>query len=95
MSAPKSPVAGFDLGRLLATPNALAHLTPQDILNGIQRHHAGDWGDVDEEDRQANERALIDGSRLFSVYHSAKGVKYWIITEAGSAVSTVLLPEDY
>ena len=60
-----------------------------------QRHLAADWGDVDNDDRQANDRALKDGSRLFSVYHSAKQVKFWIITEASRRLTTVLLPRDY
>ena len=85
----------FLLGRLVATPNVLASLDNDDILNALNRHRSGDWGDVDEEDRQANERSLIEGSRLLSVYHSVKGVKFWIITEADRSATTVLLPEDY
>lgn len=95
MNAEAHPTAKFRLGRIMSTPNALERLTQEDILLGLQRHQAGDWGDVDEHDRQANERALTDGSRLWSVYHSAKGLKFWIITEADRRLSTVLLPEDY
>ena len=36
-----------------------------------------------------------DGSRLFSVYHSADGVKFYVITEGDRSATTVLLPEDY
>ena len=43
----------------------------------------------------ANESALWDGNRLFSVYHDRKGVKFWIITEADRNTTTVLLPDDY
>ena len=89
------PVALFRLGRICATPNALATLSQPDILTGLQRHQAGDWGDVDDDDRQANDRALKDGSRLFSVYHSTNRVKFWIITEADRSLTTVLLPQDY
>jgi hypothetical protein len=85
----------FALGHIVATPNALQRLTNEDILNGIGRHQAGDWGDVDEDDRQANERALVEGTRLFSVYHAANGIKFWIITEADRSSTCVLLPEDY
>jgi hypothetical protein len=58
-------------------------------------HHSGDWGDVGPEDHAANVRALVEGTRLFSVYHSQTGVKFWIITEADRGATTVLLPEDY
>ena len=95
MSATKPPVAKFRVGRIMTTPNALAQLTQDDILHGLQRHQAGDWGDVDQHDRTANECALIEGTRLWSVYHSADGLKFWIITEADRSVTTVLLPEDY
>ena len=95
MSTKALPIAKFRLGRIVATPNALAKLTQEDILLALQRHQAGDWGDVDEADREANERALLEGTRLLSVYSSAAGVKFWIITERDRSVTTVLLPEDY
>jgi hypothetical protein len=95
MSAKSAPLARFRLGHIVATPNALSRLTDEDVLRGIQRHQSGDWGDVDTHDRQANDRALIEGTRLLSVYHAANGVKFWIITEADRSVTTVLMPEDY
>jgi len=79
----------------LATPNALEHLVQDDILSGIKRHQAGDWGNVSEHDRQENEFSLKEGFRLWSVYHSASGLKFWIITEADRSYTTILLPEDY
>ena len=95
MNAKKIPVALFRLGQIVATPNALAHLTQDDILTGIQRHQAGDWGELDEADRQENEFSLQKGFRLLSVYHGANGTKFYIITEADRSVTTVLLPEEY
>ena len=62
---------------------------------GITRHLTGDWGEVPPEDRIANDRALVEGTRILSAYSSANGVKFWIITEADRSVTTVLLPEDY
>ena len=87
----------FPLGQLLTTPAALAALqaagaTPLALL---AHHAAGDWGDLDPEDKQLNERALRDGGRLFSAYGFAAGSKVWVITEADRAETTVLLPEDY
>ncbi len=95
MSAPQVPIALFRLGRIVATPNALNRLTQPDILTAIQRHQAGDWGNVDNHDRQANDSALTNSTRLFSVYHAVNSTKFWIITEADRSVTTVLLPEDY
>tara|TARA_Y100000296_G_scaffold72494_1_gene88942 strand:- start:84 stop:296 length:213 start_codon:yes stop_codon:yes gene_type:complete len=60
----------------------------------LDRHRSGDWGDVDAEDGQANDAALKDGSRIFSVYHQ-HGQKVWVITEADRSSTCVLLPEEY
>jgi len=95
MSARTIPIAVFRLGRIVATPNALEHITQEDILLGIKRHQASDWGDVKGGDREANDRALLDGSRILSAYNAANGTRFWIITEADRSVTTILLPEDY
>jgi hypothetical protein len=88
----KFPLARFRLGHIVTTPNALSQLTNEDILTGIQRHQAGDWGDMDSPDREANESALTEGTRLFSVYQAANGIKFWLITEADRSSTCVLLP---
>ncbi|TAK97432.1 MAG: hypothetical protein EPO07_13250 [Verrucomicrobia bacterium] len=88
-------MAKFRCGKIVTTPNALERLTREDILRGIGQHQAGDWGDVNEHDQQANERALTEGTRLWSVYQAANGTMFWIITEADRSATTVLLPEDY
>ena len=87
--------AKFPLGKMVATPNALASIPNEEILNALSRHVRGDWGTLDAEDLQSNERALQFGGRLFSSYLSSQDVKFWIITECDRSVTTVLLPEDY
>lgn len=84
----------FPLGRTVATPAALAALSPEEITVALSRHERGDWGNVCSEDWESNEFALREGLRLFSVYHTAAHVKFWIITEAERSVTTVLLPGD-
>ena len=88
-------VAKFELGRVVITRNALNTLVAESVQVALARHAMGDWGELCEEDRTANERALTTGERLFSAYHDLKGVKLWIITEANRSATTVLLPEDY
>jgi hypothetical protein len=95
MSVPEIPIAVFKLGRLVATPNALQSISQDDILVAIKRHQAADWGDLCDADRRENDISLRNGGRLLSVYHSANGVKFYIITEGDRSVTTVLLPEDY
>lgn len=85
----------FDLGQVVITPNAMNALPQAEVLVALGRHVSGDWGDLDEFDKAENERALIEGSRLFSAYHASNGVKFYIITEWDRSVTTILLPEDY
>ena len=85
----------FPLGQTVITQGALAALTTQDVVTAIRRHSSGDWGDVCPEDRAANDAALKDGTRLFSVYKSSDGIRFWVITEADRSVTTFLLPEEY
>ena len=83
------------LGHVVATPGALRALTERDISTALARHRSGDWGECCLEDAQENDRSLATGLRLLSVYRSAGGVTFWVITEADRSVTTVLLPEDY
>jgi len=85
----------FALGQTVITANAKAVLPELDVVLALQRHHSGDWGDVDDHDRQVNEDALQNGDRLVSIYKSVRGQKFYIITEWTREVTTVLLPEDY
>ena len=85
----------FEMGRTLITSAAQSVLHSEDVTKALSRHHIGDWGDLDDEDKQSNERALKDGSRLFSAYHDSKGRKFYIITEWDRSLTTVLLPSDY
>ncbi len=85
----------FPLGRLVATRNLVARVSPADVHAGLLRHAQGDWGDVCESDRELNDQGLQDGSRLMSIYSSSTGETFWIITEWDRSITTVLLPEDY
>lgn len=85
----------FSLGQILATPALLEQVTRAEIEVGLDRHAFGDWGELDPDDASENERALADGSRIFSAFTSGQGIKFWIITEADRSSTTVLLPSDY
>ena len=89
--------AKFSLGRLAATPGALAAMeasgqTPEFF---IAKHLAGDWGEVSEEDRRLNDEAVIQGDRILSAFRTLRGVKLWCLTEADRSVTTILLPTEY
>ena len=88
--------AKFDLGQIVATPGALEALgsAGQSPAEFLTRHVQGDWGEVDDEDKQANDDALKTGARLLSAY-TALDERIWIITEADRSSTCILLPSEY
>ena len=74
-------MAKFPLGRLAATPGALEAMeaSGQTAEFFLARHASGDYGEVNDEDRQLNDEALIHGDRILSAYRTLKGVKLWVI----------------
>jgi len=87
----------FPLGRVVATPGALELLSRYDKAPSeyLDRHLAGDWGDLDTHDRCENELAVRVGARLFSAYAVSPLNTLWIITEADRSSTCLLLPEEY
>jgi hypothetical protein len=97
--------AVFNTGQIVATrrvydlaaENAEFSRFIQDSLN---RHVKGDWGVLDAEDKQANDQALKQGSRLLSAYNDDRFPKngvatIWIITEDDRSATTILFPDEY
>ena len=88
----------FNLGRPNSTPGAMEALQAEEMVPWalLVRHAKGDWGDLGDEDKQANQDALVTGARLFSAYVLPKTQqKVWVITEADRSSTTLLLPEEY
>jgi len=85
----------FPLGKVcLAAGVAALDLDPEEILRLVHRHHCGDWGDLDDEDKAANDRDLREGGRLLSRYDIEAG-SFYVITEWDRSVTTVMLMEEY
>jgi len=87
----------FPLGQTVATPGALEALgrAKESPLPYLGRHQRGDWGDLDDRDKKANEEALKHGARLLSAYTLSTQKRMWIITEADRSYTTLLLPDEY
>lgn len=86
----------FPLGRLVATPGALALLTNagENPAALLERHQSGDWGDVPPEDARENDLSMREGFRIVSSY-TVGGERVWIITEWDRSSICILLPEEY
>jgi hypothetical protein len=96
-SSAQRPKPRFALGQLIATPGVLEALNgagdnPADYLS---RHVSGDWGDLENGDRQENELSVTKGFRILSAYRLSDNTRIWIITEADRSATTILLPEEY
>ena len=85
----------FSHGRMYATPGALQTFDRDFLATCFDRHMHGDWGEMCDDDKRANDDALKHGGRLFSAYEDEQGRKLWIITEADRAATTLLLPDEY
>lgn len=91
----------FGLGALVATPGALDDLRAngQSAADLIERHRAGDFGDISEGDAAANWQDITDGNgRVLSAYTLADGSRLWVITNIadGQGMDTcVLRPDEY
>ena len=93
----------FSLGQVVITTNLQHTLdngdpdtnSMEELKTLIDRHVSGDWGDLDAQDKAANDQALKTGGRIFSAYTTNTGIKLWIITEADRSYTTCLLPADY
>ncbi len=87
----------FSLGQVVATQSALQllekhNLTPMQFLD---RHCTGDYGQICDEDKEANNEAIWNGERILSSYKINETDKIWIITEADRSSTCCLLPEEY
>ena len=60
----------FSPGQVVATPGALTLIEQHrfDLMQLLTRHMQGDWGNCHPDDAALNQQALLDGSRLMSVY---------------------------
>lgn len=69
--------------------------------NCLQNHKSGNWGDLEEEDKESNYFALENNERILSSYkfppeiNIPHEVKIWIITEHDRSVTTLLFPSEY
>jgi hypothetical protein len=105
MSTVVASVRRFDYGSLFMSStvySAICEHVPfgEFVRSCVERHLSGDWGDCCSDDASRNDAALVDGSRIFSVYDIPSGLygldsKIWIITESSREHTTVIFPSEY
>ncbi len=85
----------FITGQVWAMPEISKVVPSGEIKIALKRHFRGDWGDLVDQDRNANDNALQNDGQLLSAYVSKSNTRFWIITEADRSQTTVLLPSEY
>lgn len=94
MSAHRHP-----LGRIVATPAALHLLDRAGTSSAelLSRHAKGDWGEVGESGRKANEETIESAwGTVLSVYHIPAGTVWLATSLAGpETYTTFLLPDEW
>ena len=90
----------FEIGVVNITIGAMLALIDHNVLalSLLERHQSGDWGEVDDEDKKANDQAVVGGTRLLSSYvvcDNCCSTRLWLITEADRTSTTLLLPSEY
>lgn len=91
----RNPEAKFSLGEVGATRAVIAVLPHDEIFVALMRHQSGDWGDIPEKYRDANNRNLVEGQRVLSCYMTASGEQFFIYTEGNRSNTKILLPGEW
>lgn len=86
------PLVFLRIGRIWLQQKAFCILTSNEILAALRRHQIGDWGDVNYNEREVNDLAMIHHDRVISVYHSASGVEFWLVTEQDRSETAIIFP---
>lgn len=85
----------FNLGEIVATRGIVEILSEEEMHKAIQRHATGDWGVIPDDDKPLNEEGLKTKDRIMSAYTSKENIRFWVITDYGHEVTTLLLPDEY
>jgi hypothetical protein len=72
----------FPLGEVLATPRALEALTAAGLTldEMLDRHRAGDWGDISAAQRRVNDSGVASFCHLASAYLLPDGQRLTVFT---------------
>jgi hypothetical protein len=86
----------LELGGVLVTAAAVEALCDASVQlrSLLERHAEGEWGNLSDEARNANERALRLGGEVGSVYRLPNGEECLVMTEIERALTVVLTAKD-
>lgn len=102
----KTKFKRFSPGEIVATRAVATEVSQLRLLECLNLHINGQWGELCQEDRDLNDAATHDGSRILSCYPIDPSLpatgdnRIWLITEAEGddgirSHSTFLYPDEY
>lgn len=89
----------FNLGRLVMSHGIANEIKnnpiyKEEILDCLTKYLSGDWGSLCDEDKEANELAIENDSRILAKYITRSGIIY-IITEWDRSYTTIMFTNEY
>lgn len=86
----------FPLGKTYVTEAVTqwAEREKIDLTRYLRQHHCGEWGNLCDGDKTANDEALEIGDRILSAYQITDR-KIFIITEADRSKTIIMLVTEY
>jgi len=93
----------FFLGELIVTDGAdrvlYSDKPKEDLLEILKRHVSGDWGEICLDEKDRNDKAIEDGSRVLSAYTLSTGKQIIVLTEAEDksghrTITRILIPDE-
>jgi hypothetical protein len=84
-----------DAGALVLGRSAIDWLSPEELIEVLTRHRGGDWGEIDEEERQLNQRARQCLEPVHSRYRLEHGEVVFLQTWPGDFCTYVFARSDH
>lgn len=84
----------FELGKVCATRAVAECFNQYTLVELLNRYCCGDWGNLCDEDKQANLHAIAHGGRILACYDVEEESLY-VITETDRSTTTILFTYEY
>lgn len=100
--------AAIEIGRLLSSREVIKLMDESKLFEMfvgfcLGRHSCGDWGDLDEHDRDLSDLGLATGSDVWSAYRVPVDLKesgranhyLYVTTRLASGVTSIMFADEY
>ena len=90
----------FELGETVATAAIMETIETNNtfrkgVIESFERYQRGDWGDLCEEDKEMNDKAIKYNDDRILARYNLKGGDIYIITEYDRSYTTIMFCDEY